>query len=240
MIGRLEDTVMGRKEDFAFPGASRESKAITWAWSGLIAIGLNIMLFLMMPHLMDQRTSPKTIETLIPDVNVIRMKKPETKVRRKEIKLPPPKQRPIKKPDTTPKQITQPKLTLPFEINPRLPGGPNSLVVPDLKSAPLLNANLADMFSEGQLDAPLTILARIPPVYPLRARNRGIEGWVKVAFIVDETGHVTDISILKSNPEGVFDQSVIRCVSGWRFKPGTVEGMVVKAKAETIIRFELE
>jgi protein TonB len=32
----------------------------------------------------------------------------------------------------------------------------------------------------------------------------------------------------------------MRCVSGWRFKPGTVEGMPVKAWAETTIRFKLE
>jgi protein TonB len=132
-------------------------------------------------------------------------------------------------------------LTLPFELNPRLPKGPNNLEVPDLRSAPLINsAGLKDIFSEGQLDGPLTVLARIPPVYPLRARSRGIEGWVKVAFIVNESGQVNDISILESKPEGLFDQSVIRCVSSWRFKPGTVEGMAVKAKVETVIRFELE
>lgn len=212
----------------------------TWVGSGLAAIALNLVLFLCMPHLMDQDDSREKIDTLIPNVNVIRMKRPESTVKRKEVKPPEPEKKPLEKPQTAPTQLTQPKLTLPFEINPRLPGGPNSLSVPDLKSAPLIRANVSDLFSEGQLDAPLTVMARIPPVYPLRARNRSIEGWVKVAFVVDETGQVTDIRILDAEPAEIFDQSVIRCVGGWRFKPGTVDGMPVKAKVETTIRFELE
>jgi periplasmic protein TonB len=77
-------------------------------------------------------------------------------------------------------------------------------------------------------------------VYPVQARSRGIEGWVKVAFIVDEAGRVDDITILDAEPKGLFDRSVERCVRGWRFKPGTVEGMPVKAKVETVVQFELE
>ena len=45
---------------------------------------------------------------------------------------------------------------------------------------------------------------------------------------------------MESKPPGIFDKSVIQCVSGWRFKPGTIEGMAVKAWAETTIRFELQ
>lgn len=133
------------------------------------------------------------------------------------------------------------KLTLPFEVNPRLPGGPNSLVLPPLKSAPLVNPTaLPTAFSIGQLDGPLTTLTRIPPVYPDKARQRGVEGWVKVALFVDETGRVGNITILDAKPKDLFDRSVERCVRGWRFKPGTVEGIPVKAKVETVIQFELE
>jgi protein TonB len=99
---------------------------------------------------------------------------------------------------------------------------------------------LQGAFSVGQLDGPLTTLTRIPPVYPIQARRRGIEGWVKVAFIVNENGDVGSITVLKSEPEGLFDKSVERCVRGWRFKPGTVGGTPVKAQVETVIRFELE
>jgi protein TonB len=212
---------------------------ITWVWSGLTAVGLNLVLYLLMPYLIDPAPSRPSIETLVPQVNVIRIKRPEdTIVERKDVKPPdPPKAR---KPRTPQRPVQAAKLTLPFEINPRLPGGPRTLDLPPLESAPMVSASLSDIFSAGQLDAPLKTLVRIPPVYPVRARRRGIEGWVKVAFIVDEEGHVQGVSILKAAPPGLFEQSVKRCVAGWRFKPGTIEGIPVRTKAETTIRYSLE
>ena len=63
---------------------------------------------------------------------------------------------------------------------------------------------------------------------------------MRVRFVVQEDGRVTDITIQESCPTGVFDANVLRCVAGWRFKPGTVEAAPVKAWAETTIRFQLE
>ncbi|GAB6905847.1 hypothetical protein JCM12296A_16820 [Desulfosarcina cetonica] len=210
--------------------------------AGAIAAGLNLMLFWLMPHLVDPTPAPSSIETLVSQINVIRMPKPDTEIRRKPSPPPkPPVTKPVQAPDATPRQVMQHKLTLPFEVNPRLPAGPNSLVLPPLAYAPLASpAPVQGTFTASQLDGPLTTLTRIPPVYPIQARRRGIEGWVKVTFIVDETGRVGSITILAAEPQGLFDSSVRRCVRGWRFKPGTVEGVPVKAQVETVIRFELE
>jgi protein TonB len=211
---------------------------ITWVWSGLAAVGLNLVLYLLMPHLMDPAPSQPSIASLVPQVNVIRIKRPETQVKRKDVKPPdPPK---TQEPRRAPQRPVQAKLTLPFEINPKMPGGPDTLELPPLESAPMVSADLSNVFSTGQLDAPLTTLVRIPPVYPMRARRRGIQGWAKVSFVVDEKGHVHDVSILEVKPPGFFEQSVKRCVAGWRFKPGTIEGMPVRTKAETTIRYTLE
>jgi periplasmic protein TonB len=96
------------------------------------------------------------------------------------------------------------------------------------------------LFSVGQLDGPLAVLAKSPPVYPSTAKRRNIEGWIKIKFVVDEHGHVSHISVLAAEPEGVFEQSVLQCVGNWRFKPGTVKGMAVKAQVEQTITFKLE
>lgn len=208
----------------------------TWLWSGLVAGGMNLLLFLLMPHLMDPAPARSSLETLISQVNVIRVRRPETPVKRQ---VKPPEPKPVQKPQTAPRQPAMAKLTLPFEINPRLPAAPNSLVLPDLESAPL-TAGLPGAFEPGQLDGPLTVLARVPPLYPMNARRRGIEGWVKVLLTVNKTGHVDGMEIVAAEPPGVFERSVRRCVAGWRFQPGTVEGMPVRAKVETTIRFTLE
>ena len=131
------------------------------------------------------------------------------------------------------------RLTVPFEVNTRLPAGPDTLDLPMVESVPTFDTNMG-LFSVGQLDAPLTTLVRVPPMYPVRARQQNIEGWVKVSFVVDETGSVGNIKVLEADPEGIFERSVQRCVGSWRFKPGTVEGIPVKTLVETTIRFKLE
>ena len=59
-------------------------------------------------------------------------------------------------------------------------------------------------------------------------------------FRSNTQGRVEQLKVIESDPDGVFDKSVINCVSQWKFKPGTVEGEPVNTMAETTIRFELE
>ncbi len=74
------------------------------------------------------------------------------------------------------------------------------------------------------------------PVYPPRARRRGIEGQVEVELTVDETGAVQGVRILDAQPAGIFDAAVRRAVSGWRFR---VSGGGPWRLRETI-RFRIE
>ncbi|MFO7840283.1 MAG: TonB family protein [Desulfosalsimonadaceae bacterium] len=218
---------------------------LTWLGSALAALALNLLLFVLMPQLMHQAPSAPTIEKVVPQVHVTRMTQQERRVEPEVKPLEPTEPKPEAKPEvknrTRPRQEVTPKMSLPFEINPRLPGGPDTLDLPPMETGAHMPAgNNANVFSEGDLDAPLTVLLRIPPVYPLRARRLGMEGWVKVSFLVDKSGHVGRIKILDAEPEGVFEQSVRQCVSKWRFKPGTIEGVAVKARMETTIQFKLE
>ena len=96
--------------------------------------------------------------------------------------------------------------------------------VPLARGADLGPNPFAGTWNVSDLDAPLTPLVRMPPVYPSRAKRRGIEGWVRVKFQVKSGGEVARVEILEAQPEKIFDDSVRNCVSGWRFKPGTVAG----------------
>lgn len=57
-----------------------------------------------------------------------------------------------------------------------------------------------------------------PPRYPNRARSKGIEGYVKLSFSVDERGRVRDIEVADAYPEGVFDRAAKRALKRWRFE----------------------
>lgn len=202
---------------------------------------MNAALFAVMPCLIRHDPAQRSFEQMIPHVNVVRVKRPETPVK-KEIER---KQKPEKpKMQNRPEPRTvKPKimnLSLPFEINPRLPAGLNTITLPEMPPPKFETSGIEDTFSAGDLDAPLTVLSRIPPTYPIKARYRNIEGWVRVRFLVGEDGSVDNVKIVKSEPPEIFDRSVIQCVSKWRFKPGTVEGIKVKTWAETTIRFQLK
>jgi len=209
---------------------------MTWIWAGALALGMNLIWFTLMPNLLHRSASPPVFETLIPEINVIRIKRTDTPV---EHKAPKPVAKKNKRPEPTLHQTLNQRLSLPFEVNIKLPVGPSVLKLPTALTL-LDNLNLKNIFTMGDLDQPLITLTRIPPFYPLKAKRRGIHGWVNVKFIVNEQGRVENVSIVKAQPPGVFDESVMRCVSGWRFKPGTVEGLPVKVWVETTIRFELE
>ena len=210
-----------------------------WIWALLGTAGLNMILFGILPSLMQPSASHPEFESLIPQINLIRIKRSETPPKKKTVE--PPKERTIKPPPKPNLNRTVSRnLKLPFEINTRLPGGADTISLPPVSSTDLDGLDLTNLFGMGDLDQPLTPLTRIPPVYPMSAKNRGIEGWVKVQFIVSKQGQVEDVRIVSAKPAEIFNRSVIQCVSAWRFKPGTVRGMPVRTKVETTIRFELE
>jgi protein TonB len=101
-------------------------------------------------------------------------------------------------------------------------------------------ASSGGIFTAGQLDGPLTVLAKTPPIYPAAARRQNIEGWIRVKFVVNEQGEVGQVDIVAAEPHGIFDQSVLRSLGNWRFKPGTIGGRVVKALVEQTITFKLQ
>ena len=224
-----------------FEAFSRSNWA-TWLCAALIALAMNLALFGSMPQLLSLAPVKPQYEEFSPPAFVIRVPRPELPPQKRIVKRPelPPekKEKPRAKPE--PRKAIKAKLSLPFEINPRLPSAPGALELPPMERASFEALDTQGIFSVGNLDGPLITLARVPPVYPFNAKRRGIEGWVKVRFVVNESGAVEDVSVVEAKPPGVFDKSVIRCVLGWRFRPGTVGGVEVRTMVETTVRFKLE
>jgi periplasmic protein TonB len=203
----------------------------------ITALAINLGMFGLMPFLLTRNASIASQELVASPVNVIRLKQPETPVTR--INERPPEPQPKPKPEKPAAQKPlQAKLTLPFDVNPRLPAAPGALTLPVVP--PPQFDDLTDVFSINDLDSPLVMLVRIPPVYPMSAKKRGTEGWVRVRFVVNEDGSVGSVSVEESDPKSIFNDAVIRSVSGWRFKAGTVGGLPVKTWAETTVHFKLD
>ena len=110
----------------------------------------------------------------------------------------------------------------------------DKLDLPELGSAPVAGGMAA-------FDGVLVPLSQVPPQYPQQALNRGIEGWVKLAFVISEDGSVRDVEVLESHPRpGIFDNAARRALARWRFRPKMVDGHAVDSRAEITLNFSLQ
>ena len=76
--------------------------------------------------------------------------------------------------------------------------------------------------------------------YPQEAVRDGIQGRVQVDFIIDESGKVRDVKVLKG-ADPLLDEEAVRIVSASpQWKPGRVRGQKVKSEMTLYIEFRLE
>ena len=97
-------------------------------------------------------------------------------------------------------------------------------------------------FSTGEsgIDTDATPISRVPPQYPLEARRKGTQGYVTMEFTIRPDGSVTDITVVGSHPEGVFEQAARRALTRWKFEPREEGGRKVSRRARQTIRFTLD
>src|SRR5690606_24433653 len=92
-------------------------------------------------------------------------------------------------------------------------------------------------------DQEFILLRDIIPMYPTRAAEEKIEGWVQVRFDVTPQGTVDadSIEVVDSEPAGVFDNSALRATPGFEFSPRLVNGEAVAVEGvEYVFRYQLE
>jgi len=128
---------------------------------------------------------------------------------------------------------------------PRLAVDLSALPTPSTLAFRVMSASVVAGPSNGiwgihQVDARPQAVRRTAPLYPARARLRGLEGSVELLFVVDVTGRVQGVEVDESKPEGVFDRAAVAAVKAWRFKPGTREGKPVAVRVRQVLDFHLE
>ena len=76
--------------------------------------------------------------------------------------------------------------------------------------------------------------------YPEEAVRQGIQGKVLVDFVIDESGKVTDVKVIKGVDE-LLDAEAVRVIAASpAWKPGYVRGKKVKAEISLYVEFRLE
>lgn len=195
------------------------------ALTGMVAA---LGLLWLMQTLTIGKSAVMTRHDRLPLVAFVRTRqKTETRTRERVLPEPPPQ----------PKALPRPELDIAHDVRPVMPRPQFSMaldLVPAFTGGAWLGMPMA-----GEADRDFMPVSRTPPQYPYQATRRGIEGWVRVSFVVTATGEVEDVVLLESDPEGIFDRAAQRAVSKWKFKPRIVDGKPVAARAEQVVEFRL-
>jgi periplasmic protein TonB len=89
-------------------------------------------------------------------------------------------------------------------------------------AVPAAAAVLAWALSLGAAAADIAPVTRVKPEFPREAISSGADkGRVKARMTVDASGEVTRVEILDAAPRRLFERTVIKTLSQWKFAPGS-------------------
>ena len=95
-------------------------------------------------------------------------------------------------------------------------------------------------FAIAASDTDVVPIVRVTPQYPLRASERGIEGWVEVEFTISRSGTVKDPSVINSHPSSIFDRSALKAIRKWKYNPKIEDGEPVERPGVKVrLKFDL-
>ena len=216
----------------------------TWVMALFAALLINSGLFIIMPMLQTSDCNCRPCFEVVPGVKLVHLK-PRIEEQRRQ-RTPQPKE----KEDIIPRKLRPhlPKVAAVLPDPPRIPRQISAALPPVFQQpaalpvdfGPIIRPDSRQIFNAAELDAPLGIEMRVPPLYPLRARERRIEGWVRVRLLVTAEGRVEQAEVEEAQPPGYFEKSVLDCVKKWRLTPPRFAGEPVRAWMTTRIRFKLE
>ena len=90
-------------------------------------------------------------------------------------------------------------------------------------------------------DSDIIPLVRVEPQYPERARQRGVEGWVVVEFMISAAGTVKSPRIIAYHPSTIFNRAALQAIRKWKYNPKIEEGVAVERPGVQVrLTFEFE
>ncbi|WKE65822.1 TonB family protein [Gallaecimonas kandeliae] len=83
-------------------------------------------------------------------------------------------------------------------------------------------------------------VARVDPIYPISAARKGLMGFNKVIFDINEAGGVENARVFEAVPQGLFEEATLKAIRQWRYappkdkdgKPSRIQGTTVSLDYE--------
>lgn len=113
-------------------------------------------------------------------------------------------------------------------------------------SGPVLPGVATDAIGKGSPIFDLSDLDEVPspfftpaPAYPMAARQRRVEGEVRVRLLLDTQGRVVKAELIDGPMNAVFGATTLKTVRSWRFKAARKNGQDVMCRVEIPVVFRL-
>lgn len=194
----------------------------------VLAAAVTLGLFFLMQSLIQMGGSALTEPAQGSVLDFVRVKEEES-VEKKDRK---PKKPP--KPEEPPPQMEQPQMDSP---TPNAEGGAGMNFSADVGGDMAISGGLALEGGDGEY----LPIVKVAPVYPRRALQRGIEGYVIVEFTVGKQGSVKDPFVVEANPEGIFEQAAMDAALKFKYKPRVVNGEAAEVSGvQNRITFQID
>lgn len=83
---------------------------------------------------------------------------------------------------------------------------------------------------------------KVEPAYPAELRSQGIEGQVILQAIINESGFVKQLQVLKATPPGhpQLAEAAMEAIEQWLYEPATLDGEPVSVYLTIVIDFKLD
>ncbi len=83
----------------------------------------------------------------------------------------------------------------------------------------------------------MKVVTYVAPVYPTRALDRGMAGWVDLEFTVGTDGKTRDITVANASNDNLFRREAMDAVKQWQFEPRVFLNRTIDQRVFTRIRF---
>ncbi len=118
------------------------------------------------------------------------------------------------------------------EENKQLADNKNTSGIVDKKATATNSAQTDPIFDAAYLNNP-------SPVYPLRAKNKNIEGKVLIKVLVSDDGNAKIVTIANSSGHIILDDAAIDAVKNWKFIPARKNGQNIQANVIVPVEFKI-
>ena len=190
------------------------------------ALLINLVLLTLAARLSNQPSRPRDMTAPVP-VQLVQLPPPAELPVPEEVIAPRPQ--PVVTGDFTP-DLVRPLFVSPAAVD--------VTIALDISNPVEFGLDGLFVFNGTDLDQAPRALVMTQPLYPYRAQQLEIEGWVTVRFLVGTGGEVSQVTVVSAQPEGLFEAAVLQMVPRWRFTPGMIAGRPVPSWVENTIRFE--